>query len=225
MCARCESSRSTRPLLCMICISFSAVVYPAPSLPYKVSCTSRTVQEPRSHNICRILSSASVGQVTSAERRGLIATPYGNELFRISCRNGVTDTSQHPGGACPFAFSMAGRSLAGAVHVTYGLGIRLPLLFDLAIRPTLCHRDMRSHGRTAFAYQAVAVIVAEYAVDFFLRIHEGEFIRPRKIVFRCVTLQYLLHVAKSLLDPYLVGGLDQRIRSARLHLLVDFRRL
>src|SRR6476646_1990004 len=61
MCARCFSSRRTRPFSAMICSILSTVVYCAGLRAQMASCTSRTVVGPRLHSTVRISSSASVG--------------------------------------------------------------------------------------------------------------------------------------------------------------------
>src|ERR1017187_6772381 len=61
MCARCFSSRRTRPFSAMIWSILSTVVYCVGLRAQIASCTSRTVVGPRLHNTVRISSSASVG--------------------------------------------------------------------------------------------------------------------------------------------------------------------
>src|SRR5450759_5478361 len=61
MCARCFSSRRTRPFSAMICSILSTVVYCVGLRTQIASCTSRTVVGPRLHSTVRISSSASVG--------------------------------------------------------------------------------------------------------------------------------------------------------------------
>src|ERR1035441_11027755 len=61
MCARCFSSRRTRPFSAMIWSILSTVVYCVCLRAQIASCTSRTVVGPRLHNTVRISSSASVG--------------------------------------------------------------------------------------------------------------------------------------------------------------------
>src|ERR1039458_4096577 len=61
MCARCFSSRRTRPFSAMICSVLSTVVYCVGLRAQIASCTSRTVVGPRLHHTVRISSSASAG--------------------------------------------------------------------------------------------------------------------------------------------------------------------
>src|SRR5450759_1139562 len=61
MCARCFSSRRTRPFSAMICSILSTVVYCVGLRAQIATCTSRTVVGPRLKSTVSISSSASVG--------------------------------------------------------------------------------------------------------------------------------------------------------------------